>query len=76
MEFIKKIREQMGLNIYKMSQAMGYPKPHGYTQFENSKKAVNLEKLVKLWRVSQLSADEFMLLIEKEVKGNQRKGNK
>lgn len=66
----------MGLNIYKMSQVMEYPKPHGYTQFENSKKAVNLEKLVKLWRVSQLSADEFMLIIETEVKEKQRKQNK
>lgn len=76
MEFIKKIREKMGLNIYKMSQAMEYPKPHGYTQFENSKKAVNLEKLVKLWRVSKLSADEFMLMIEKEVRDKQRKKTK
>lgn len=57
----------MGLTSYKMSQEMGYPKPHGYTQFENSKKAVNIGKLVKLWKISKLSADDFMQMLESEI---------
>ena len=57
----------MGLNFSRMAQQMEYPSTQGYIQFENSKRAVSVEKLVKLWKVSKLSADEFMQLIESEV---------
>lgn len=76
MDFIGKIREKMGLNFSKMAQQMDYPSTQGYIQFENSKRAVSVEKLVRLWRVSKLSADEFMLMIEQEVKEKQRKKKK
>lgn len=65
----------MGISSYKMAQQLGYPSTQGYIQFENAKKAVSLEKLITLWKISKLSADEFMQMIESEVveKNKQRK---
>jgi hypothetical protein len=67
MYFIKKIRENLGLSRYRMAYELEFAKTHGYTQFEEAKKAVSLEKLVKLWRLSGLSGNEFMKMIAQEV---------
>ena len=67
MNFIKKIREKLGYTKYKMAQELGYANDKGYHQFEDSKKIINIEKLVKLWHISGLNADEFVKMMEEEV---------
>ena len=70
MEFIKKIRENLGFSKYRMSKELGYTKDYNYNRFENAKQNVNLEKLIILWHLSGLSADEFLQMIEAEVLPN------
>jgi DNA-binding XRE family transcriptional regulator len=48
MKFIKKIREKLGYTKYEMSKKLDYATDKSYHQFENSKRAVNMEKLIKL----------------------------
>lgn len=67
MKFIKEIRSLLGFTQYRIAQELGFPSTYGYTQFENSRKAVNIEKLIKLWRISGMSAKAFLEMIEEEV---------
>ncbi|MBD2212939.1 hypothetical protein H6G27_24125 [Nostoc linckia FACHB-104] len=67
MEFIKKIRLKLGLNYYQSQKVLGFSSSRGYIDFENSKRAVNIEKLIKLWRVSAMDGNDFLAMIEKEV---------
>ena len=67
MEFIKIIRERLGYSKYKMAQELGFNCGKDYACFENSKRAVNVEKLVKLWLFSGLSAQEFMELMQADI---------
>ena len=67
-KFIKKIREEiLGESQYGMHQLMGLPDTRAYIAFEEGTRSLNAEKLVKLWKVSKLSGDQFMKLIEQEV---------
>ena len=66
MDFIKKIREKLGLNFYKMSKKMGMKTVQEYISFENNQHSVNIKKLLKLWELSGLSAKAFMELIKEE----------
>jgi hypothetical protein len=72
MKFIKKIREDiLGKNPYEMHKALGFSDTKSYQDFEKSSRAVNVEKLVKLWRLSGLSGDSFMRLLAEEVEGSE-----
>lgn len=71
MKFIKKIRENLGLNPYKMAQEMGMNTVQEYISFEETKRSVHIKKLVKLWELSGLSAKAFMELIQEEVSDKQ-----
>ena len=73
MKFIREIRENLGLNHYKMSKAMNMRSVQEYIAFEDTKYSVNVKKLVKLWELSGLSARAFMELMRKEVSENQNK---
>lgn len=57
----------MKKNPYEMQIILGIKETRTYLDFENSKRNVNTEKLVKLWRVSGLSAKKFMEMIEEEM---------
>ena len=70
MKFIKKIREDLGHTHYKMAQLLGLKGVFQYTRFEESKTSLNVKNLVKLWRLSRLSGDEFMQMIADEVESN------
>lgn len=67
MEFVKKIRENLRLNPYQMGKKMNLEPVQRYIAFENSKKAINVKFLVRLWSVSGLSAKAFLEMIEAEV---------
>jgi hypothetical protein len=67
MKFIRKIRENLGYTHYKMAQLMGVKGIFQYTRFEESTTSVNIKRLVQLWRLSNLTGNEFMSLIAKEV---------
>lgn len=71
MEFIKKIRITLGLNYYQAQKLLGFSSSRGYIDFEQSKRAVNLEKLIKLWRASAMDGNDFLIMIEKEVLANE-----
>jgi hypothetical protein len=72
-KFIKKIREnKLKKNPYEMYKLLGFSDTKSYQDFEKSSRAVNIEKLIKLWRLSELSADEFMEMIAKEVESENR----
>jgi hypothetical protein len=72
MQFIKKIREDLGLNPYQMQKQMGLAATHTYLAFEGTKESLNAIKLVKLWRLSGLDGNKFLELIENEVLNNKR----
>lgn len=68
MEFIKKIRlEILKKSPYEMYKIMGLPHTSAWTQFESRTESLNAKKLVKLWRLSGLSGDEFMSMLAQEV---------
>ncbi|BAY08155.1 hypothetical protein [Calothrix sp. NIES-2098] len=67
MEFIKKIRESKNVTGYRIAKELGFYDCKHYLHFENAKKAVNLDKLIRLWRYSGLSAKAFLEMIEEEV---------
>ncbi|MBE9082861.1 hypothetical protein IQ278_12125 [Tolypothrix sp. LEGE 11397] len=68
MKFIKKIREKiLKKSPYEMHKLMELPHTSAWTQFESRSESLNAKKLVKLWRLSELSGDEFMEMIAKEV---------
>lgn len=68
MKFIKKIREEiLKKNQYEMYKLLGFYNVSGYQRFENSKESLNAKKLVKLWRSTGLTGDEFMKMIEDDV---------
>ena len=68
MKFIKKIREDiLGLSKYEMSKQMGYNDTRSYISFENSKNAISMKRLIKIWEMSGLNAEEFLELVRKEV---------
>lgn len=73
MEFIKKIREDLNLNSYKMAKKMGMKTTQHYIAFERSKRVISIENLVKLWELSGLSGQEFMELMREEVSQKQSK---
>ncbi len=73
MDFIKKIREELGFTHYRMAQEMGISHVYSYTRFEEAREALNADKLVKLWKLSGISGNEFMSMIEKEVTRNKGK---
>lgn len=72
MKFIRKIREDNGMTYREMTRRMGIKNVNNYIQFERSKKALNAQKLIRLWRFSGLSAKAFMALIEEEVKSKEK----
>ncbi|NEP63132.1 MAG: helix-turn-helix transcriptional regulator [Symploca sp. SIO2G7] len=76
MEFIKEIRQELGLNPYKMAKEMGIKTVQQYMSFEEAQRSVNIERLVKLWKLSGLDARAFMERMLQEVsdKQNKRKG--
>ncbi|BAZ00507.1 hypothetical protein NIES37_44990 [Tolypothrix tenuis PCC 7101] len=67
MEFIKKIRESKNISSYRMSKELGFPSQKHYAAFEDTKQAVSMDKLIRLWRYSGLSAKAFLEMIEEEV---------
>jgi DNA-binding XRE family transcriptional regulator len=71
MDFIIKIRENLGLNQYRMQKELGLSSTQSYIAFENAKSSVSLKNLVKLWRVSRMDAQAFLELIEAEVLGEE-----
>ncbi|MEM9272615.1 MAG: hypothetical protein AAGA80_06570 [Cyanobacteria bacterium P01_F01_bin.143] len=77
MDFIRKIREDNCLSCCEVARRMGIQNVQNYIVFERSKFKLNAKKLVKFWRLSGLSGDTFMKLMEKEVirkgKSNRRK---
>lgn len=66
MQFIKKIRQDLGFTSYQMSKNMGMKSVREYLNFEASKNAVNVKKMIKLWELSGLSAQSFLELMRKE----------
>lgn len=71
MKFIKKIREEfLGKSSYEMHRILGFRNTKSYQDFENSTRAVNVEKLIKFWKLSGLSGDEFMQMMAEEVSNN------
>jgi hypothetical protein len=73
-DFIKKIREEvLGKSYYEMYKALDFSDTKSYQDFERASRAVNVQKLVKLWRLSGLSGDEFMDLMAQEVEGATKK---
>jgi hypothetical protein len=72
-EFIKKIREEiLEKNRYQMYKMMDFKDTRTWINFEESKNVVSLRNLVKLWRLSKLSGDEFMKMIANEVESENR----
>lgn len=69
MKFIKEIREELGFNPYVMTKKMEIKTVQQYLSFEDSKQAVNVENLIKLWELSGLSAKAFMERMREEVNG-------
>jgi hypothetical protein len=73
-DFIRKIREEiLNKNQYEMHKNLGFSDTKSYKNFENSARAVNIQKLVKLWRLSGLSGNEIMNMIAEEVEGATKK---
>ena len=66
MQFIKKIRQDLGFTSYQMSKSMGMKSVREYLNFEASKNAVNVKKMIKLWELSGLSAKSFLELIRED----------
>lgn len=74
MDFIKKIREKvLEKSYYEMYKALDFSDTKSYQDFERASRAVNVQKLVKLWRLSGLSGDEFMAMMAEEVEGPSQK---
>ncbi|WP_348249890.1 hypothetical protein [Leptolyngbya sp. GB1-A1] len=69
--FIREIREEKGLNPYKMAKLMNFKTVERYLEFERSKKALNVEKLLLLWRISGWSAKRFMERMEDDFRKEQ-----
>jgi transcriptional regulator with XRE-family HTH domain len=67
MEFIKKIREQKGYSQYRMAKELGFNSTGEYIRFENAKKAINAQNLIKLWILSRMNAKAFLEMIKEEV---------
>lgn len=68
MEFVKKVREQvLNKRPYEMSKLMELRDTRSYLDFETRTESLNAKKLVKLWRLSGLSGNEFMQMIAEEV---------
>ena len=72
MKFIRKIREDNGMTYRDMMRRMDIKNVNSYVQFEKSKLALNIDKMIRLWRFSGLSAKAFMALIEEEVKSKEK----
>lgn len=71
MKFIEKIREEiLKKNPYAMYKLLGFSDTKSYQDFERSSRALNIKKMVKLWRLSGLSGDEFMEMMASEVEGD------
>ncbi len=68
MLFVKKIRKKLGLNKYQLGKELGFKTTQAYISFENAKHSINAEKMIRLWQLSELSAEEFLQMIAKEVK--------
>ena len=65
---IEKIQEEKGLNNYRMSALLGCKVVQEYQSFKRSKKALNVAKMLVLWRISGWSAEKFLERIEQDVK--------
>ena len=72
MRFVKKIRKKLDLNQYKMGQQLGFKNTQSYINFENAKYSINAEKMIRLWQLSGLTAEELLQLIAKDVEKNKR----
>ncbi|NEP10249.1 MAG: hypothetical protein F6K14_08520 [Symploca sp. SIO2C1] len=68
MHFIRKIREKvLKKNPYEMYKLMELGDTRAWIAFEERTESLNAKKLVKLWRLSGLSGDEFMNMMAQEV---------
>lgn len=71
MKFIKKIREDvLKKNPYEMHKLIGLRDTRAWLDFEKSKNAVNVKYLIRLWQLTELSADELMQMLVDEVEEN------
>jgi hypothetical protein len=65
---IEEIQEEKGLNDYKMASLLGCKTVWEYQKFKRSKKALNVPKMVTLWRISGWSAKKFLERLEEDIK--------
>ena len=72
MLFIKKIRQKLRLNKYHMGKELGFKNTQAYINFENTQYSINAQKMIRLWQISELSAQEFLEIIAQDVKQNER----
>lgn len=69
MKFLKTIRKQAGLSQYRLGQLLGIEPVHNYYRYEKEpspKRVEFIHFLTKVWRISELPAEEFLRLLEKE----------
>lgn len=69
MKFLKEIRKKTGHTQYRLGQLLGIEPIHNYYRYEREpsvKRVEFMHFLVKVWRLSGLSAEEFLKLIERE----------
>ena len=67
MEFITHIREEiLQKSKYEMAKLMELKDTKAWIDFEDRKEAVNVKKLLKLWKISGISAEQLLELMEEE----------
>lgn len=65
---LKKIQESIGYNDYHMSKALGISQTN-YVYLCEEAQSIRIGLLIKIWKLSKLSAEEFLEALEEEAKG-------
>lgn len=68
MELFKRIREKSGRTKSEMARLVGVL-PTNWRKVEETEWRIDLRKLIRIWRVSGMSGNQFLAELEKEVEG-------
>jgi transcriptional regulator with XRE-family HTH domain len=72
MKLVKRIREHLALNPYKMAQSLG-KSIQGYQKLERVNERISLSDLYLLYTLSGLTPDVFMRWIAADVEKKKKK---
>ena len=72
MKLVETIRKKLKLNPWNMAKLLGRKDIRSYLYLERQAKNISLSDLHRLYKVSKLSASEFLNLVGKEAKRQER----